>query len=291
MKSSIILTAISAGIVAAEMLPPPDDFPACGTTCFGNMLGQATQLGCGGGGSTGDAVDGACLCKNIDFSYGLIDCANAICPQGVADTVVQYGVNWCAEKGVIVNGLSSSPDTEIASSPTVTVSALATPSGGASSSDNASPTESVIISTGTNSDGSSFTTTLSGGLGETSGSGGVVIPISTTEIIATTTNDDGTVVTTLGTSTIFSTSGVLSGSGTETGSATDSGSATESTTLVTGTTHTADGTTEVTSATLTVPVTSTETEGPTTTESDGGAFQTAAPVGLLAAAGLVALVL
>lgn len=93
------------------------------------MLGQAAQLGCGGGGSTADAVDGACLCKNIDFSYGIIDCANAVCDPGVAKTVIQYGINWCAgmftwllkltlhhdritnirftEKGVIVSGLSA----------------------------------------------------------------------------------------------------------------------------------------------------------------------------------------
>ncbi|KAI0536196.1 hypothetical protein GGR58DRAFT_476156 [Xylaria digitata] len=284
MKTSVVLAAVSASLVVGE-LSPPQNFPACGTTCFSNMLSQASQLGCGGGGSTADTVDGACLCKNLDFSYGIIDCANEACPDGVAPTVVQYGVDWCGEKGIVISGLSATPDSSIVSSPIATVTAVATASGGSTGSGSASAT------TATNSDGSSATSavdtaTLTNSSGEASGTG-VVIPISTTDIVSTVTNSDGVVETTTVPSTIFSTSTVASGSGTESGSATESGS---STILVTESTITASDSTLATSATVTAPISSTEGSA-TSTESDGGAFQTAAPVGLMAAAGLAALML
>ncbi|GAW14962.1 hypothetical protein ANO14919_043700 [Xylariales sp. No.14919] len=290
MKSSVVLAAISAGLVVGE-LPPPSNFPACGTTCLNNMLGQASELGCGGGGSTADTVDGACLCNNINFSYGIIDCANALCPGGVAPSVIQYGVDWCAEKGVIISGLSATPDSSIASSPTATVSAVGTASEGSTGSGTASAT-SATNSEGSSATNSGDTTTATNGPGESSGTG-VVIPISTTEIVSTVTNSDGSVETTaVSTSTIFSTSGAASGSGTESGSATDSGSASESTPSVTESTITTSGSTLVTSATITEPASSTETAGAaTSTSSDGGALQTAAPVGFVAAAGLAVLML
>ncbi|KAI0457220.1 hypothetical protein F5B21DRAFT_100376 [Xylaria acuta] len=267
MKTSVVLGAVSAGLVAAELLSPPDNFPTCGTTCFGNMLGQASQLGCGSGGSTEDAVDGACLCKNIDFSYGIIDCANAACPQGVASTVVQYGVDWCAEKGVVVGGLNATPDPSVASSASTTIAATGGSGDGGSDSGASSATTSLFSGTGT--------------LG----------PIITTEIIATSTNSDGAVVTTTLTSQFTATSDSATGSGTESESATDSSSASDSTTFVTESTITAGGSTVVTSVTTTAPVSSTEDTTPTTTDSNGGSFQTAAPVGLVAAAGLAALML
>ncbi|KAI0407010.1 hypothetical protein F4802DRAFT_63664 [Xylaria palmicola] len=293
MKTSIVFAAISAGLVTAEMLPPPDNFPACGTTCFGNMLGQASQLGCGGGGSTENAVDGACLCSNIDFSYGIIDCANAACPQGAAQSVVQYGVNWCAEQGVVISGLSATPDPSVASSPSATVSAVGGTGDAGSSSGTASPTTSEIISTLTNSDGSVVTTavgttTLSDGSGDSSDTGGVVIPITTSEIVSTLTNSDGDVVTTtLATSTIFSTSGA----GTESGSATDGGSDSESTPAATESGNNTSDSTGGPSATTTEPASSTDGTATTSSDSTGGCFQTAAPVGLAAAAGLAALML
>ncbi|KAI0424667.1 hypothetical protein F5Y09DRAFT_130776 [Xylaria sp. FL1042] len=276
MKTSVVLAAISAGFVVADLLPPPDNFPACGTTCFGNMLGQASQLGCNSGGSSQDAVDGACLCKNVDFSYGIIDCANAVCPDGVASQVIQYGINWCGEKGIYISGLSATPDPSIASSPTYTLSAASTNGAGSTGSG-------TSASTGSNIGGSS-STALSNGETATSG---VEIPISTTEIVSTLTNSDGAVVTTtIATSTIFSTSSAESGSGT--GSATGSGSASEST-LFTQSTNTASGSTEITSAATGESGTGST---PTSTDSDGAAWQTAAPVGLVAAAaGLAALMM
>ncbi|KAI1184264.1 hypothetical protein F5B17DRAFT_91569 [Nemania serpens] len=296
MKTSIILAAISAGLTTASLLAPPDNFPDCGTTCFNGVLGQAAELGCGGGGTTANAVDGACLCKNINFSYGIIDCANAACPPGVAKTVIQYGINWCAEKGVIVDGLSASADPAIASSPTATVIATATTKETSSGSGTASVTASEIILTVTNSDGSPVPTTIGTTFisnSSTSATDGVLVPISTTEVVSTLTNSDGTVVTTtLATSTIFSTSFAPSGSGTESVTATGSGSVSGST--ITGeSTITTGGSTEVTGVTTTLVSSTDDTATPTSTSTDSGSGsrQTAAPVGIIAAAGLAALML
>ncbi|KAI1118062.1 hypothetical protein F5Y14DRAFT_447470 [Nemania sp. NC0429] len=279
MKTSIVLAAISAILSAAELLPPPANFPVCGTTCLNGVLTQAVQLGCGGQGSTADAVDGACLCKNINFSYGIIDCANAACAQGEAQTVIQYGINWCAEKGVIVDGLSASADPVIASSPTFTVMATATTGEGGSASGGAPVTTSEIISTVTNSDGSAVPTTIgttiiSNGTSKTSATDGVLVPVSTSAIVSTLTNSDGSVeTTTLATSTIFSTSFTASGSGTESGSATGSGSASE-TTIATESTNTAAGSTEATGATAS---STDDAATPSSTDSGSGSRQTAAP--------------
>ncbi|KAJ2980263.1 hypothetical protein NUW58_g6991 [Xylaria curta] len=278
MKTSVVLATISAGLVAAE-LSPPENFPACGSTCFGNMLGQASELGCGGGGSTQDAVNGECLCKNPDFSYGIKDCANEACPQGLAPMVIQYGVNWCAEKGVIVSGLGVTPDSTAVSSPSATVSA--TDVSGAPGSSAASVTTSEIVSTATNSDGSVITTTVgTTTVSNTPGEGSsTVVPISTTEVVATLTNSNGDVVTTTFESTIISTSVA----GTESGSSTNSGSATESTIFATESTITEGGSTQATSVTTTAPA--------STSNTGNGCFQTAAPIGFVAAAGLAALML
>ncbi|KAK5636370.1 hypothetical protein RRF57_012082 [Xylaria bambusicola] len=261
MKTSVVFAAISAGGVVA-VLPPPENFPACGTTCFGNMLNQASQLGCGDSGSTEDAVDGACLCKNPDFSYGIIDCANAACPQGVAPTVIQYGVDWCADRGVVIGGLSATPSSEFISSATATISAAATASSDSSTS---LGSETVIVATTTNSDVSPPRRSWS------------LYPRRMWNQLQPTV--DGSAVTTTVASTVFSTS---TAAATGSDSATESSSAPEST-FVTETTATIS----VTSTTDT----STDTGAATSTDSDGGSRPTAIPVGLAAAAGLAALML
>ena len=53
------------------------------------MLGQAAALGC-------DATDASCLCNNVRFGYGIRDCADAVCQNGNAETVIQFGVSYCA---------------------------------------------------------------------------------------------------------------------------------------------------------------------------------------------------
>lgn len=66
-----------------------DALPSCGQTCFKSMLAQYSQLGCLG-------PNPSCLCKNVNFSYGLRDCSNGACGEAVASTVIAYGKVYCA---------------------------------------------------------------------------------------------------------------------------------------------------------------------------------------------------
>jgi hypothetical protein len=63
--------------------------PSCGQTCLNNMKAQYSALGC-------SSPDPACLCKNVNFGYGLRDCANGACGTAVAPTVIAYGSSYCA---------------------------------------------------------------------------------------------------------------------------------------------------------------------------------------------------
>ena len=55
------------------------------------MLGQAQALGCSG------ASDLSCLCKNVNFAYGLRDCSQESCPAGTdINAIVSYGNQQCA---------------------------------------------------------------------------------------------------------------------------------------------------------------------------------------------------
>ena len=73
-------TATTTGLAA---------LPACGQTCFGNMVAQYAALGCA-------SPAPACLCGNVNFGYGLRDCANGACGAVVASSVVAYGSSYCA---------------------------------------------------------------------------------------------------------------------------------------------------------------------------------------------------
>ncbi|EAQ92535.1 hypothetical protein CHGG_00770 [Chaetomium globosum CBS 148.51] len=63
--------------------------PSCGQTCFNNMVAQYSALGCA-------SPQPSCLCKNVNFGYGLRDCANGACGTAVAPTVISYGSSYCA---------------------------------------------------------------------------------------------------------------------------------------------------------------------------------------------------
>ncbi|KAH6692832.1 hypothetical protein BKA61DRAFT_637637 [Leptodontidium sp. MPI-SDFR-AT-0119] len=65
--------------------------PSCGQTCFNNMLGQYSSLGCA-------TADPACLCKNINFYYGLRDCSNAVCGSdtNAVSTILAFESSYCA---------------------------------------------------------------------------------------------------------------------------------------------------------------------------------------------------
>lgn len=49
------------------------------------MQGQWSTLGCA---STSNA---ACLCSNVNFGYGIRDCANGACGTAVGNTVMLLG--------------------------------------------------------------------------------------------------------------------------------------------------------------------------------------------------------
>jgi hypothetical protein len=53
------------------------------------MLAKAGSLGC-------SETDIACLCKNVDFKYGIRDCTAAVCSETDHATVVQFGNAICA---------------------------------------------------------------------------------------------------------------------------------------------------------------------------------------------------
>ncbi|KAH7021138.1 uncharacterized protein B0I36DRAFT_29356 [Microdochium trichocladiopsis] len=326
MRSSAVLLGAAAGLVAAQA-GFPEGFPACGSTCIGNMLGLAGSLGC-------EATNAQCLCNNQDFAYGIRDCSRQACgDEQVANQVIAYGVQYCANAGVavIVPGAPGPSGTgpvsttlEATSPPTNTQGAVgisstgsgegvgssasgpgaSSASGGAGSASTPSGTGAVPISTAavlvtsTNSDGSVVTSTIGSTTiySEASGGGlGGLVPISTATIVSTGTDSAGSTFVTSATSTIFSSSaGAGSGSQSAPGSGSGSGSASGSVSTI------------VTSVSTNVPITTTNSQGSpvstnvpstvattrTTTGSPGLAVkQTAAPVGLLAAAGVAVLML
>ncbi|KAL7624550.1 hypothetical protein AAE478_006117 [Parahypoxylon ruwenzoriense] len=298
MKASAIIVGVASAFAAAQGTTFPQGFPQCGVTCVNNMLQQASDLGCG------NDVTPTCLCTKQNFLYGVRDCATESCQdQNLAQQVIAYGSQYCADAGVSIPGLPASSGTNHPASSTIV--ATSSPTNG---SDSQGPGNTVvpiatseILSTVTNSDGSVFTstvgtTTLETTQGSASGTGvGVLIPISTATIESTITNSEGVATSAVATSTIFSLSG--GSSGTESGSAT---------TGVTESLLTSNGSTLAISVTTTGPASGETSEGmgsePTSSEGSQGSHETsstsnpaaqrtAAPVGFIAAAGLAALLL
>ncbi|KAK6955691.1 hypothetical protein Daesc_003334 [Daldinia eschscholtzii] len=324
MKASAILVGASAAVVTAQGSGFPQGFPDCGVTCITNMLSQASQLGC-------SDITPSCLCTKQNFIYGVRDCATESCPdQSVAQQVIQYGSQYCASVGVAVSGIPSATGENPSASTTVVATASPTvnPSVGPyqsvddlntvtngkwkSSQGSASSASESSASGGSSTQGSnskSFTfTTITGSYGnvyvsmitasESASGTGVVVPI-TTETVSTTISGSNGPVTSAVTSTVFSTSGA-SASGSVT-SGTESGSVT---TGVIESSVTSNGSTLVTSITTTGPASSQTSEGnsesstsagnesaPPSSTSNPAAQRTAAPAGLIAAAGLAALML
>lgn len=65
----------------------------CGT----NMLAKADELGC-------PANDIVCLCKNVNFGYGIRDCSVQVCRDiEQANIAINWGKNLCANAGVTVS--------------------------------------------------------------------------------------------------------------------------------------------------------------------------------------------
>jgi hypothetical protein len=53
------------------------------------MLALSQSLGC-------EQATADCLCKNVNFGYGIRDCSNAACGAAVASTVIAYGSSYCS---------------------------------------------------------------------------------------------------------------------------------------------------------------------------------------------------
>jgi hypothetical protein len=53
------------------------------------MLGKYADLGCSG-------PDPSCVCQNMNFYYGVRDCANAACGSSDAKTVIAFESSYCA---------------------------------------------------------------------------------------------------------------------------------------------------------------------------------------------------
>ncbi|KAI1007479.1 hypothetical protein K3495_g738 [Podosphaera aphanis] len=107
MKTTQLFTI--GALVATAAAQTLDSLPACGKLCVNNMLEKASELGCAAG-------DVACLCKNVDFAYGIRDCSTAVCGAEAAAPVIAYGEKYCGSVGTTVNS-SPSATTTIGGSP------------------------------------------------------------------------------------------------------------------------------------------------------------------------------
>jgi WSC domain/CFEM domain len=101
------------------------DLPACGQTCFNNMLAQATTLGCPG-------ADPACLCQKADFQNGIHDCSIGACGATVGAAVLAFEAQWCTAASSSSTTTATSPTTTsmIATSTSTSVPAAPTKVGG-----------------------------------------------------------------------------------------------------------------------------------------------------------------
>lgn len=299
MKSAVVLSLIAA-VVAQDIAA----LAQCGQTCANNMMaaGKAAELGCKQG-------DLKCLCSNANFSYGLRDCSHAICSQQDANKVVEYGMKVCEGAGVVITGGNGGNGgaSQTGGSSQTGGAGDASQTGGASQSGGSSETGgnggsggnggaqvTTIYSTATGTDGQVVTTpiatsTIQGGNGAAQvttiystliGTDGQVITTavatSTVEggnggaVVSTYTTNGSQVVVTLSTQV-----SQPSGSGTESGGASQAPSGTE-TAGESGSATAPNGGGSPTSA------------APSSSSTGFAAQVTAAP-GLLAAAGLAAL--
>ncbi|KFG84047.1 CFEM domain containing protein [Metarhizium anisopliae] len=300
MKSAAFAFTFVAAVAAQDIAA----LAQCGQTCANNMIaaGKAQELGCKEG-------DTKCLCSNPNFAYGLRDCSRAICSEQDVNQVIEYGVKYCEGAGVVITGGSGGPSqtgsngeaTQTGSngagashtgSNSGEASHSATGGGEATQSGESGSGAKVttLYSTETGTDGKVITTpvatsTIEGGNsgnGDASGS------------VLTYTTNGSQVVTTLATA-VSSPTGTESSGATETGSGSESstvGSGSESSTGGSGSESTSEGnggasqTSEGGAGSQT-----TSNGGAATSTSKGLAAQITAAPGILAAAGLAALLI
>ncbi|KAH8892010.1 hypothetical protein GQ53DRAFT_141807 [Thozetella sp. PMI_491] len=191
MKTTTLLMAATAGISGVAAQNYPSNMPQCGHVCGDNLLAMFGSFNCS------SKSDYACLCRNMNFGYGVHDCAVEACQDNNnANIVIGWGNQLCKDAGVTVD------------IPT------------------ASLTTSGFTSTFT-SGGSTITTT-----GQTTIFTGTRSPVSTSTFTTTFTSG-GTTFTSTEASTIFST-GTHTGT-TTSGSGSGSGSRSSTTSTSTST--------------------------------------------------------
>ncbi|KIM95250.1 hypothetical protein OIDMADRAFT_148902 [Oidiodendron maius Zn] len=275
MKSAIVLCAFVAAIVAQSDI---SSLPPCGQLCMNNMIALAPSLGCAD-------TDTACLCKNVNFQYGIRDCSNAVCGEAVASTVISFGSGYCHDATAGTTGGSTTGATETGASTTGT---------------GAAGTATTTAPAGTET-GSGTSTETGTGVGGGTGSSSA---ITTEPIVSTETHGSDTITTTIGSTTIYGPGGVGGSSGTATGtgaSATGTSASGSGASTHTGTGAPSSTITESSGASSTGSgASSTGSEasssgtgagGASSSSSTGaGAIQTVLP-GFVAAAGLAALLL
>ncbi|KAM0426998.1 hypothetical protein ACHAPT_007896 [Fusarium lateritium] len=320
MKSTILSVF---GLAAAVVAQNAGDLPQCGQTCAGNMIGaeKSQELGC-------DTGDLQCLCTNQDFIYGLRDCSRAICNDEQAAQVLEYGLQVCRQAGVkittgasgsvtatpTVSGIVRTVLSTIVSGDSTVVSAVSTISAAASESE-AEESVATYTSVFTNSDGDEVTTTGETTLGAAAArvttftsDGTEIVRTLVTETatddedenVTTFTSDGTEIVSTLVTKTATSDEEAdvttLTSDGTEivrtlTTKTVQTGSATETVTDASTATET-EGSTETGESGESGTATGTGEASETTSTGNAAVPQmTAAPAGMLAAAGLAMLLL
>uniref|UniRef100_A0A1Y1K5X0 CFEM domain-containing protein n=1 Tax=Photinus pyralis TaxID=7054 RepID=A0A1Y1K5X0_PHOPY len=299
MKSAAFAFTLVAAVAAQDLAA----LAQCGQTCANNMMaaGKAEELGC-------KENDLKCLCSNVNFSYGLRDCAHAICTEQDANKVVDYGVKVCRDSGVAITGGTGGPSqTGSNGEATQTGSNGAGASHTGSNSGEASHSATgggeatqtgesgsgaqvtTIYSTETGTDGKVITTpvatsTIEGGNSGNSDASGSVLTYTT---------NGSQVVTTLATA-VSSPTGTESSGATETGSGSESstgGSGSESSTGGSGSESTSEGNGGASQTSEGGAGSQTTGNGGATSTSKGLAAQITAAPGILAAAGLAALLI
>lgn len=264
MKTIIAIVGALVAVKAQDL----SSLPECGKVCVGNMLAQAPQLNCA-------ANDVACLCKNVNFGYGVRDCSYQSCPNtDDAARVVSFGVQFCAGVGVVV----TIPATGTATVTTPAATATVTEGGASSDVGAATPVATSTIQSVITSGGSTFTTSIVTtilGVGGVPGATSIPVTAVTTEPVVTVIVSEGSSITsTIGSTTLFSS---LTGS---------AASSILSSQASAASSRVADASSRIASFSSSVLGALTST-----TASGFAAQKTAAPAGFLAAAGIAALLL
>ena len=89
--SSALATAIHTSATASSTATGIAALPSCGQTCFNSVLAEYSSLGCA-------TADPSCLCKNINFYYGIRDCSTAVCgtDTNAVSTILAFESSYCA---------------------------------------------------------------------------------------------------------------------------------------------------------------------------------------------------